>query len=429
MIEGVRNRLITLIISILAIVLITAFIAIYILTYIRTNNDNAEKLKFNETLFILESEGELTYDENVSKAIVLNRIFLDNGIYFNLIVDENGSLILIDSALQLTDETYQSAASAAFENTKKTLEFEGRKWQYIISCNNVIIEGIQSVDYDKMYVIRLMDVTDSFQMLKMLKYTLVFIGIVMLVVFYFLSRFFSNIAIQPLVESWDKQRQFVADASHELKTPISIINANVGVLYDNKDETISSQLKWLNYIESGTKRMSILINNLLSLAKIEDYSTYPNNIELNLDELIGDAIEGSNAYATSKKIKIEESLSSGITIYTDYAMLRQVIDILIDNAIKYSPENGIIYITSNQTKQHIVIKVENGGVGISKDDLLKIFDRFYRTDKSRSHNSESYGLGLAIASSIMNKLGGKIIAESIPNEITTFILKFNIKHL
>lgn len=425
MIGKLRNRFLALVMFISSVILIGAFVSIYLITYIRTNAHNMEKLTFREEVFATNI-GEVIVGDSISETIVLNRIFPDNGIYFNLIVNENADLILIDSALQLTEDTYQYAASMAFTNSKKTIEFEGRKWQYSVTSDNIILEGFSLCD-SPLYCIRFLDVTDSLNMLSTLLYTLFFIGVLLLIVFYFLSRLFADRAMQPLMEAWEKQRQFVADASHELKTPLSIINANISVLYENKNETIESQLKWINYIESGTKRMSLLINHLLSLAKIEDYSTRPDKIELNVSELIGDVIEDINTQAIAKKITIEEKLPLDILMFTDYRMLRQVVDILLDNAIKYTPENGNVTVILRQNKTNILIQVQNSGAGIEQSDLPKIFDRFYRADQARSSHNESYGLGLFIAKSIMKKLGGKITVESIPNETTLFTLNFHLK--
>ena len=224
--------------------------------------------------------------------------------------------------------------------------------------------------------------------------------------------------------AWDNQQRFFSDASHELKTPLSIITANIGVLYANKEETINSQLKWLEYALNGTKRMSGLVQSMLTLSKIETDNTFLSKSRVNISNALIEAVNSFGAATSDKNIDITENITMDILMNTYPVLMEQLIHILIDNAVRYTPFGGTIDITLFREKSIVILKVENSGPGISKEDLPKIFDRFFRSDISRTASGDSYGLGLSMAKSSIEKIGGKIEAASIENEKTTFTIKF-----
>jgi len=426
MLSKLRNRLVLLIMTMTSIILTVAFIAIYITAYTSTNADNKEKLDRAEEVNI-SSNGQLTVGGGKADVIVLNRLIPDRGIYFNLLVDSEGNLLIVDSAVQLRVEVYAQAAALAWKNNDgKPVSLEGRLWKYLVApaSINVVTDGKTQIgDDDETYQIRFLDVTDSQQNLYKLMMTLLLVGSALLVTFFFLSCYFANRAMMPMAEAWEKQRQFVADASHELKTPLSIINANISALYANKEETIESQLKWLDYISAGTTRMSNLINQLLSLAKIEDASIQPDKSELNISEVLDQAIISQKAAVQLKEIKVAANIAPDIITITDSVLVGQIINILMDNAIKYTEQGGWITIALAKERACAVLTIKNSGKGISKQDLPKVFDRFYRADASRSQSRSSYGLGLSIAKASIDKLGGTIEAESIESKLTVFTVK------
>lgn len=246
----------------------------------------------------------------------------------------------------------------------------------------------------------------------------------MLAVIWFISRYFASRAIQPIAAAWEQQKQFVTDASHELKTPLSIINANYDVLLTYKEQTIESQFKWMDYMKIGIDRMTQLINDLLTLAKTEDMSAIVAKARFNISITIEAMMQSMETTARRRGLSVSSSIEKDVVMNSDPELFQQLITILYDNALKYANEDGKIEVTLHQHKHRIVCTIKNSGEGIPAEDLPHIFDRFYRADPSRASTISGYGLGLSIARNIVNRLGGEISVASVRNEWTTFTIIF-----
>jgi len=232
-------------------------------------------------------------------------------------------------------------------------------------------------------------------------------GIMGLLVLFIITLFLSNWMINPVKEAFEKQKQFVSDASHELKTPIAVINANADVLENEIGEN-----KWLTYIKSESHRMSQLISGLLSLAKLEDSKQKYSFIEFNLSKAILSIALPFESTAFESKIDFQLSIEENITYKGQKEEIMQVAAILIDNAMKHTNDGGLIKVSLKQPSGKRILEVYNTGKGISRQEKNKIFERFYRVDEARSRDSESYGLGLSIAKSIVKNHKGKIDVQS-----------------
>lgn len=401
------------------IILIVAFTAVYAVFYFKISSEINEKLDFSEVLEV-----------NTNSEIMVNRVFPDLGIYFNLIVDEKGKILVIDSALELPDRVYEKAGYNAWrDNNSKPVRFENRLWRYKISpaVTKIMVDDETLENYSGInYQIRFLDVTEYNESLSTLRNILLLTGTLLFFAFFFMSVYFANRAVKPMQTVWENQQRFLVDISHELKTPLSIITANIGVLYANKDETVNSQIKWLEYISNGAGRMTGLVQSMLTLSRIETENTFLAKAEINISNALIDAVSSFEAAADSKNIEIKKHVTKDITVNSYPALIEQIIHILIDNAVSYTPSGGIIDITLYREKTEAVLSVQNSGSGISEEDLPKVFDRFFRSDTSRKNNGDSYGLGLAIAKSGIDKIGGKIKVESIKNEKTVFIVKIPV---
>jgi len=238
------------------------------------------------------------------------------------------------------------------------------------------------------------------------------------------SLFLANRSIKPVRQAWDKQRQFVADASHELKTPLSVIKSNYDAILDDKTETVESQLEWFGYMKSGMDRMEKLIYALLSLARIEDTKNNVVKEPFDIGKAIQSTIEPFAKRISEKSIILSCTIPKGITIHNNKVMIVNVFEILLDNAVKYTEINGNIQIELRRERRNIIFTVGNSGKDIPKSELSKIFDRFYRADTSRSSDMNSHGLGLAIAKETVERIGGEINAES-HNGWTLFTVRIN----
>lgn len=220
--------------------------------------------------------------------------------------------------------------------------------------------------------------------------------------------------IKPALESFNKQKQFVEDASHELKTPLAIIMANVENLDVNDENN-----KWIYNIKSEADRMNKLIMQLLGLAKIENKKQEEYEIE-NLSKIIEKTVLTFESLTFEKNIELETNIQENINFKCNSDDIKQLMTILIDNAIKHSyEENGKIIVDLFKDKNDIILKVSNKGEPIPKEDEEKIFERFYKRDDSRNRDTNNYGLGLAIAKSIVSHYYGSITARS-EKEYTTF---------
>ena len=272
---------------------------------------------------------------------------------------------------------------------------------------------------------RIVLISKSFQqnMLWNLLKIFISIGSLSLVLLFFISIYFTNKAIKPLEENFKKQKQFIADASHELRTPLTIINTNVSLLRENEMETIYSQRKWINYIESQADRMSTLINEMLSLANLDANKKKEEKVNINLSKMVSDSLLIFEVVIFEKGLILEEDLANNIFIKGEQNQIKKLISILMDNAIKYTNNNGKITVSLINERNKAKLIVRNTGEGIKKEHLEKIFERFYRVDDSRDRGTGGYGLGLSIAKAIVEDHKGKIHAESIINNETSFIIE------
>ena len=230
------------------------------------------------------------------------------------------------------------------------------------------------------------------------------------------SKYLTSWLIKPVKESFDKQKQFIADASHELKTPLSVIVASSEAI--DIDEKNS---KWLKNIEYETNRMNLLISKLLSLAKSEQRKKV-RLVNNNLSKIVELSLLTFEGRAYEKDIKFNYDIEDNIFMLMDEDSIKELVEILLDNAIKHSKKKGTINLSLKKDGQ-IILLVENEGKAIPKGEEEKIFKRFYRVDKARSGKDNRYGLGLAIAKNIVLLHKGKIKASSMDG-ITTFQVTF-----
>jgi signal transduction histidine kinase len=269
------------------------------------------------------------------------------------------------------------------------------------------------------------DVTAQQGILTNLIYTFAIVGLIMLIVIFFLSRYFANRSITPVKEAFEKQKQFIADASHELKTPLAIINTNTDVLLANREDTIENQAKWLHYIKSETERMSGLTNDLLYLTQIDDSRSSMIHAKFNMSDAVETIILTMEAVIFEKNISLDYSIEPQLMVHGNSEQIKQVILILLDNAVKYSRAKGSVNVSLKKQNNDVVLAVSNTGEGIAAEHLDRIFDRFYRTDASRARKHGGHGLGLAIARSIVEQHKGEIYARSVVGEGATFYVRLS----
>ncbi|PKR83944.1 sensor histidine kinase [Heyndrickxia camelliae] len=236
--------------------------------------------------------------------------------------------------------------------------------------------------------------------------------------------FLAGRALRPIKNSWDKQQRFVSDASHELRTPLTVIQTRGDLLLRTPEATIQEKLPDISIILKECRRLSKLVANLLTLARSDSNELELERKEFNLGELLRDIVEHFSEVASFQGKTITLTSAPPITFVGDRDRFHQLIVILLDNAMKYTDDNGLIELSCFETKNHIGLTIKDNGIGMKEENVGRIFDRFYQVDKSRT-KSESLGLGLSIAKWIVDKHAGKIKVESKLGEGTKFEILFS----
>jgi len=234
-------------------------------------------------------------------------------------------------------------------------------------------------------------------------------------------------AMIPIQQAWEKQQQFVADASHELRSPIAVVKSNAELILRHPDHTVKEEGIRITNIIRETMRMTRLVASLLTLARADANQAELQLAPVNLNEVVAAAIEQFQPVAELKGIPLQLNLQDELWLLADKERLHQLLVILLDNALKYTPASGRILLSCQQQADSIAITVADTGYGIAPEDLPRIFDRFFRGDKARSREDGGTGLGLAIAKWIVEKHGGKIEAESQMGKGTRFNMVFPVK--
>ena len=240
------------------------------------------------------------------------------------------------------------------------------------------------------------------------------ISILAIIIIIFIAKKIAKIIVKPVEETIEKQKQFISDASHELKTPLAVIEANADVL-----ENELGKNKWLAYIQNEIGSMEKLINELLLLAKIENVDSVKENTSLDLSKEAEIVVSMFESMAFEKNVKLETNIKENIYFISNKQDIEHILSTLIDNAIKHTKEKDKVKVELNKERNDIIIQVKNEGDPIPEGEREKIFERFYRVDKSRNRNEKRYGLGLAIAKSTVEKYKGKIEVEC-KDHITNF---------
>jgi|ADurb_H2B_03_Slu_FD_contig_21_3348801_length_1751_multi_14_in_0_out_0_1 signal transduction histidine kinase len=276
------------------------------------------------------------------------------------------------------------------------------------------VDGYRYLVMEKSYgrIITFLDQRISNEITNRLLLTSCIIGGISLLAFFFISLFLVELMIKPVGEAFEKQKRFISDASHELKTPLSVISVNADVLENEIGEN-----KYLGYIQSESLRMNALVNNLLTLAKLDATKNKGIRAEFDLSKaVLSSALTfESTAFEAGQQYQLD--IEEGIRYTGEAEKIRQVVGILIDNAIKHADDHGRVDVSLRRQSGRIRLEVFNTGQAIPEKEQDKIFERFYRSDESRSKQTGGYGLGLAIAKAVVAEHQGKIWTESGDNGV------------
>ena len=335
--------------------------------------------------------------------------------FFTVQVSSRGELMAADGGyFDLTDRDYlQEIVNSAMLSDRESGELEEHGLRFLKAAN------------PRGFTVVFSDTTTERTTMKHLFYSCLAVFFVAMAVFLGISILLSHWVIQPVAKAWEQQRQFVADASHELKTPLSVIMANAELMQG--EDTGETELKtYSGNILSTTYQMRSLVENMLEMARVDNGTVKMELSAVDLSELVSDAALSFRLLYEEKGMDLAWNIAEGITIRGSEQHLYQVMDVLLDNALKYSTPGGAVSVELVCSGKNCLLSVAGPGEPMSKEDLKNIFKRFYRADKARAMNG-SYGLGLSIAESIVETHKGKIWAES-ENGCNTFFVQLTVKN-
>lgn len=379
MIEKLRKKIYLIVLFAISIPLLFT-ITLYTISY--SNNIIKTNARLVDRFF-----GEPDRNSNMNHQMDVSEI---DGIYSISI--SNGTII--QSSNNITDEIKEYAMNAA-----------NKKSDSGIIGNYIYNKRVRETNRD--LTIILVESSSEINKIKLVIVSSIIVAGIGITLIYILSKKIARLIVKPVEETFNKQRDFISDASHELKTPLAVIQANSDVL-----EGEIGKNKWLTYIQNETDNMNKLISELLLLTKIENVDKLREPEKFNISNHVELIVSSFESMAFEKNIKIENKIQKDIiTKKFNKNDITHILSTLVDNAIKHTDEKKKIIIELSKNKDKIIINVKNKGDEIPISEREKIFDRFYRIDKSRNRSESRYGLGLSIAKAIVLKNNGTITVD------------------
>ncbi len=376
MIRGLRSKFLIIIMTLLTLVVVLLVVSLNVIMMLASQNQNQDRLQS-----LITQNGEL------NEAVDL----FENSNRYIAFLNEDGEIIEIvrHGYISFSDEEMLEKIEVVTNLNRPTGSID--EMIYLITKN------------DMGSVVAFMDVTVENDLLSRLLLITIIIGLTGILAMFAISFWLSAWLIEPVETAFEAQRRFIADASHELKTPLATISANADLLVEQYGD-----IKWVNFIKAETGRMHRLVADLLYLASNDRDKVAYDMTSFCISDMVAltaMSFEG-RVYEAGKCLELE--IAPNLTYLGDEDRLKQVVAILIDNAIKHTDVGGTVTISLARLQNRIHLSVKNTGNGIAVEEREKIFERFYRSDNSRSRDKGGYGLGLPIAHSIVAGHKGKI---------------------
>ena len=407
MFNKVKLKLIVINIVVVGIILLFFFPSIYILMKQNTQRQSEQQLR----TFAIDVRRMGVRSLLPSQARYMGDLYF-MGDYYYVKYGLDGSIIDKSTNLPVSAEELNTMQNAIFKQDSDT---------GLVKLKSDTFRFLKSFPPNLRYVtVVFLNIRPEKEMLGRLGTSLVSIGLVGLVVVFVSSLFLADRALIPIKKSWERQKSFVADASHELRSPLAVMQTSLELVMGNKEETVESQTKWLENIQTENGRMTKLVNDLLLLARVDSDQQLMDKSIFALHETVKDAVLSYEPVAAKKNIQLELKLEDEINFFGDENRIKQLAVILIDNAIKYTPSGGYAAVSLKKQDNHIELLVSDTGEGIDSAQLDRIFERFYRIDKARSRDNGGTGLGLSIADWIVKEHKGSISVTSAPGNGSTF---------
>jgi len=393
LLKKLRLKFVLVTMTIVVAMLMTIFLTVY---------------HFTKADLTRQSEGMLRQlTERVQRAGFIDRPGRDAGLpYFILKIHLNGDMYYVGNT------SYDLSDDAFLQELVQTVYSSGQ-WSGELPEYHLIYDSISSMGTQNLIFL---DVSSHANILSSLMQSCALIGSGAILVFLLISILLARWMVKPVQTAWDQQKQFLSDASHELKTPLTVILANAQLLQsgtDNHPQLIQS-------IVAMSLRMRTLVEGMLELARSDNGNTHMVLEELDLSQLVEEAVLPFEPILFEKELLLQTAIQPGLRVRGSAAHLQQLLGVLLDNAAKYGTSGTVTVILQKMGADNCVLCVANPGKPIDKDQLSKIFDRFYRCDGARSAGG-SFGLGLPIAKSIAEHHKGKIWARANSNGNSFFV--------
>lgn len=388
-----RKKIVASIMTILVLVWIGTLGVIFTSSYLEMSKQNKQMLKTHADMYVLhQSMNEMRPGKPMPNDG--NPKFADSPIFqlstfYTVALSYDGEILEIknESPTVHTDADLETLAhniidkgrTTGTENNLAFYEADKGGYKLVVFMDNTIINENAAT---------------------LFRYTLIFGGVA-LMIFFFLSVFLARKIVRPLEESYQKQKQFISDAGHELKTPVAVISANAELLSRELGDN-----QWLSNIQYENERMGMLVGQLLELARTEH--VLPQMEQIDFSRLCNGEALPFESVAFEKGLVLSSDISSGIIVEGNSTQLKQLVSILLDNAIRHSVGGNEVYVCLTKEHRGAKLSVINTGNEIPVEQREQIFERFYRVDKVRNGEDKHYGLGLAIAKAITTAHKGRI---------------------
>lgn len=315
--------------------------------------------------------------------------------YFTVTVDENGEVTDCDlDRIAAVDEETAEEYTQTAQQKNKTTGFQGI-YRYRVTETE---DGAKYV---------FLDCRREISNFRTVLVTTISVSLLGLAAVFVLVVIFSRMVFRPVEESIQKQKRFIIDASHELKTPLTIIDANIEVM-----EMESGESQWTKSTRKQIQRLSGLVQQLVTLSRLDEEKGLEEKCEFNLSEAVSECVQPYESLAQTREKNLTLNIEEDITYTGDERSIRQLAGILMDNAVKYSSENGNITLTLKKKGKKIFLEVYNDADDLPQGKLDVLFERFYRLDSSRNSGTGGSGIGLSMAKAIVQAHKGKITAEN-----------------
>lgn len=401
----------------------TVMAAFFILMVIVTGSINLFSFiqmikRYDQMLEILVSNnGEFPEPEEFNRKIIDNsgyefEITVETKFesrYFLVYLDKDGNYLDSDIShiAAVSGEDAVLYAERVFKELKPGKISRG-------TCNTYRYR-LDQIDFG--YEIAFIDMTQQMANLENIRTISLMISVLLLVLLMIIVLFLSKRAIRPMVETMEKQKRFITDAGHELKTPLAVISANADVL-----ELTGGKNEWIDSIRNQTKQMDVLVKRLLFLSKMEEGEQMV-FAEFDLSKTVLEKTSQLSTIAYSSEKEFETDIAKNIHYKGDMTAIEHLVSVLTENAIKYCSEKGKIQVKLYKSGKTIHFEVRNSGEPLETSEMSRLFERFYRPDSSRNKNTGGHGIGLSIAKAVVTAHKGRIYAKNEKNHIVAFCVE------